>query len=111
MRGCLLKAEPVGELIPALETIALHHQFRSRRLIEICEKYEGERGKIETLTRREREILRFIAQDLSNKEIATKLGVSKNTIDTHRTRLKKKLGLRSPVALTRYAVQHGLVEL
>jgi DNA-binding NarL/FixJ family response regulator len=111
VRGCFLKSEAIEELIPALETIRRHHRFRSRGITDLCEAIAETGATLATLTRRETEILRLIAECRSTKEIASKLGVSSKTIESHRTRLFRKLKIRSVVELVRYAIYHGLVEL
>jgi DNA-binding NarL/FixJ family response regulator len=61
-----------------------------------------------SLSPREREILGLVGCGLATKEIATALGISPRTVDTHRASLMKKLGVRSGTALARLAVQEGL---
>jgi len=62
------------------------------------------------LTQRERAVLRWIGEGSSNAEIAEQLGVSRRTVDTHRTRMMRKLGIHKTAGLVRYAVREGLVE-
>jgi DNA-binding NarL/FixJ family response regulator len=62
------------------------------------------------LSTREREVLRLIAEGLSAKEIAGRLGISAKTVEAHRTSLMRKLGVRKATELVRYAVRHGLIE-
>lgn len=59
------------------------------------------------LSERERDVLQFIAQGHSYKEIAAKLALSVKTVDTYRVRALKKLGLPNRAALVRYALDHG----
>jgi DNA-binding NarL/FixJ family response regulator len=66
------------------------------------------RGK---LTPRETEVLCFIAQGHTNREIAGLLHLSVRTVESHRANLRAKLGLQSRVDLVRYAVEQGLLEL
>jgi DNA-binding NarL/FixJ family response regulator len=61
------------------------------------------------LTPRQQEVLRLIAQGLSTKEIAHRLGLSVKTIETHRTEIMERLEIRDVAGLTRYAVRKGLV--
>ena len=61
------------------------------------------------LTEREREVLRHIAMGQINKEIVASLGISFNTVLTHRRNIMDKLGMRSVPALSMYAVMNGLV--
>ena len=63
------------------------------------------------LSPRELETLRFLAVGMTNREIAMQLGISVKTVDTHRGHVLKKLRLRNNSDLTRFALQHGLVEL
>lgn len=60
------------------------------------------------LARREREVLALLADGLSNKEIAAHLKLSVRTVETHRERLKRKLGLRTVAELTRFALANEL---
>ncbi len=62
------------------------------------------------LTAREREVLQLIAEGLSAKEIANDLHISTKTVETHRTSLMRKIGVRKATALVRYAFRHGLIE-
>jgi DNA-binding NarL/FixJ family response regulator len=60
-----------------------------------------------TLTWRERQILRLVAQGYANGEVASLLGISAKTVDTHRMRIMEKLNLHSRAELTRYALEYG----
>lgn len=62
------------------------------------------------LTVRQREVLRQVALGRSGKEIATLLGISLKTVESHRSSIARQLGLRSPAGFTRHAVQHGLID-
>jgi two-component system invasion response regulator UvrY len=63
------------------------------------------------LSPRELETLRLLAAGLTNREIAARLGISVKTIDTHRGHALKKLRLRNNADLTRFAIEHELVDL
>jgi DNA-binding NarL/FixJ family response regulator len=63
----------------------------------------------ETLTQREREILKLIAEGYKNKEIADDLCISVKTVEKHRANLMEKLDLHSIQALTAFAIERGLV--
>jgi len=63
----------------------------------------------ETLSQREREVLKLIAEGFKNKLIAEDLCISLKTVEKHRANLMKKLDLHNAAALTVYAVQKGLV--
>jgi DNA-binding NarL/FixJ family response regulator len=61
------------------------------------------------LTLRQREVLQLVAEGRSLKEIASILCVSVKTVEFHKTRIVKQLGVHSTADLTRYAMTHGLV--
>jgi DNA-binding NarL/FixJ family response regulator len=63
----------------------------------------------ETLTHREREILKLIAEGYKNKHIAKDLSISVKTVEKHRSNLMEKLNLHNVQALTAFAIDHGLV--
>lgn len=62
------------------------------------------------LTKREVEIIRLIASEMTNQEIADKLNISLRTVDTHRRNLLQKLGVKNTAGLVRYAIQNNLIE-
>jgi DNA-binding NarL/FixJ family response regulator len=62
------------------------------------------------LTSREREVVKLVAEGFSNKQIAEALVISEKTVERHRANVMEKLGMRDRVALTRYAIRHGLIE-
>jgi DNA-binding NarL/FixJ family response regulator len=64
----------------------------------------------EALTDREFQVLRLIALGHTNREVAEKLRISVKTVDTHRRNILKKLQLRNNADLTRFAIQHGIIE-
>lgn len=68
-----------------------------------------ESARPKDLSRREREVLRLLAQGYSNQQIATRINVSVKTVETHRTRLSEKLGLKGRAELYRFAVESGIL--
>jgi len=65
----------------------------------------------DTLTSREQEIMVFLAEGLSSKEIAEKLFISPKTVDNHRTNILRKLNLHSTIELIRYAARLGIIDV
>jgi DNA-binding NarL/FixJ family response regulator len=63
-----------------------------------------------SLTAREREVLRLIAQGLKNREIADSLSIAIKTVETHRTKIMQKLDLHNSAELATYAIRRGLIE-
>lgn len=64
---------------------------------------------LEILTKREREVIKFIAEGFRSKDIAAQLSISIKTVEKHRSNLMKKLNLHSISSLTNYAIQNGYV--
>jgi DNA-binding NarL/FixJ family response regulator len=62
------------------------------------------------LTPREREIVQFLAEGKSNKEVAGALGISVHTAETHRSNIMRKLDLRSMSELVRYAIREHIIQ-
>lgn len=62
------------------------------------------------LSEREIQVLKLVAQEMNTNEIAEKLFVSVNTIETHRKNLLKKLGVKNSIGLIKFAIRHGLVD-
>jgi DNA-binding NarL/FixJ family response regulator len=69
-----------------------------------------EKSAWESLTPREKEVLKLIAESYQNKEIAQILGISVKTVEKHRGNLIEKLDLHSSTALTAFAYEHGLIK-
>ena len=70
---------------------------------------KGERNR--ALSERELDVLRLICEGLSNREIATRLSLSVNTVAVHRANIMNALGVHKTAELVVYAIQHGLVNL
>lgn len=114
--GYILKSAPYEELITAIQTIAkgdayLYPAATKRLMHEYLEKLrQGENtGTYELLSEREQEVLVWIAKGYSNKEIAEQLVISVKTIESHKSHLMEKLGLRTRPDLVQYAVKRGLL--
>ncbi|MGI9431310.1 MAG: response regulator transcription factor, partial [Myxococcota bacterium] len=82
----------------------------AREIVEQLRAPKRSAEPFSLLSAREREVLHLIADGLSAKEIAVKLGISSKTVEAHRTSLMRKLGARKATELVRYALRHGLIE-
>jgi len=71
---------------------------------------EQHRTRLDSLTKREREVLLLVANGLTNREIGDKLDISPRTVETHRERVMGKLRIRTVAGLTRFVVEHRLDE-
>jgi len=114
--GYLLKDSTHSELIMAVKRVLSGTHYISPEISEkVIEGYlEGKkslksRTSWETLTQREREILKLIAEGYRNKAIAEDLCISVKTVEKHRANLMGKLDLHSIQALTAFAIEKGLV--
>ena len=70
---------------------------------------DGEKVTWDSLTEREREVVKLVAEGYKNREIAARLCISVKTVEKHRANLMRKLDLHSAAALTGYAIGNGLV--
>ena len=115
--GYLLKESAGEELIAAIQTIMKNHLYISPVLMDVLVKdyirlaSQEDLSAFSILTARERGILQKLAEGKSVKEIAFDLNVSVKTIETFRRKIEDKLGLRSIVALTKYAIREGITSL
>jgi DNA-binding NarL/FixJ family response regulator len=114
-RGYVLKDASTDELVKAIETVSAGESFFSRDVARVAlnQFVRGNKGigNETNLTNREREVLTQIAEGLSNKEIASRLGVGVRTVETHRERIMRKLNIHSVAGLTKYAISKGLITL
>ena len=107
-RGYVLKDVPTDEIKDAIDAVMRGERY-------LC---TGAQGSIEPksgdirsqLTEREQTILLQLAQGLSNKDVARDLDISVRTVETHRKNIKRKLGISSTAGLTRYAMEHGVLQ-
>jgi two-component system response regulator NreC len=114
--GYALKDATHAELMVAIKNVLSGKHYISPEISDkVIEGYlEGKktlkpRTSWETLTQREREILKLIAEGYKNKEIADYLCISPKTVEKHRANLMQKLDLHSTSALTVLAIEKGLV--
>jgi DNA-binding NarL/FixJ family response regulator len=114
--GYALKDSTHTELVMAIKSVLTGKPYLSPGISEkVIEGYlEGRqtlkaRTAYETLTHREREILKLIAEGYKNKEIADDLCISVKTVEKHRANIMEKLGLHNVQALTTFAIEKGLV--
>ncbi len=113
--GYVLKDGRAEEILSAIREVVKGGSYYSPAIArEIVEQVRAPRDRspdpFAILTTREREVLQRIAEGLSAKEVATALSISTKTVETHRTSVMRKLGLRKATELVRYAVRHGLIE-
>lgn len=115
--GYVLKDSAADELIRAIQEVLAGRRFLSSQLSEraissYIEKAESTvTDSYDSLTTREREVLKLAAEGLTNNEIAERLFISPRTAETHRANLMKKLNLGNHTELIRYAIRRGVLPL
>ncbi|WP_420586829.1 response regulator transcription factor [Ruegeria sp.] len=107
-KGYVLKDVPTEEIKQAIDAVMRGEQY-------LCTGASGslqpkQDSTREALTGREQTILLELAQGKSNKEVALALEISVRTVETHRKNIKRKLGISSTAGLTRYALEHGVLQ-
>lgn len=114
--GYLLKDDTHAELMMAVKSVFSGKTYLSPAISEkVIEGYIEGRKTLKTstswdsLSRREREVLKLIAEGNKNKEIAEYLYLSLKTVEKHRSNLMKKLDLHNAATLTAFAIEKGLV--
>jgi DNA-binding NarL/FixJ family response regulator len=116
--GYVLKKSSAADLVQAVREVIAGHRYLSPTLSEraieayvrfIQEVRDSALDPYETLTPREREVLHLAAEGYTNAEIAARLSISRRTVETHRANMMRKLGLRTPTDLIRYAMQRGIL--
>jgi DNA-binding NarL/FixJ family response regulator len=105
--GYLLKNASKQEIITAIKIVATGKTYLSDEAASILKNAAHQDSPV--LTRRENEVLRLIAEGLTNPEIANKLFLSLSTVDTHRKSLMRKLNIKNTALLIRFAIEHKLI--
>jgi DNA-binding NarL/FixJ family response regulator len=114
VRGYLLKESAGREIIDAIRVVHSGRRYLSPKVAEIVTENVGTRSgatPLESLSRREREILKLVADGHSSAAIGAKLHLSPKTIDSYRSRMMQKLHLSDLAAVVKFAIQHGLTSL
>ena len=114
--GLVLKAEAGKTLADAVRAIFARGEFLSERVRRAAgrdpvsgEKRPHSRAAL-GLTSRERQVLQLLAEGQANKEVATALGITTKTAETHRARIMAKLEVHSMNELVRYAIRNSIIE-
>jgi DNA-binding NarL/FixJ family response regulator len=128
-RGYVLKNTGKPELLAAIRRVAAGETYFSKEATAAVMNRYMSKPKADTaphpgrhysitgeelpevpLTRREQEILKLIASELTNQEIADRLFISPRTVHSHRRNLMQKVGVKNTAGLVRYAIKHGLFQ-
>ena len=112
--GYLTKRSASEELIAAVQSVSAGKKYITKALTESLASVmagDSEKSPDESLSRREHQVFRLIAQGKSIKEIAALLSLSIKTVSTYRSRVLQKMGMKNSAALVYYAVTNGMVEV
>jgi DNA-binding NarL/FixJ family response regulator len=112
--GYILKTDGADQILPAIRAVHAGSPFVSPSITPIVlheMNHPSSTGGHEGLTKREREVLRLIAEGSTIKDIAARLNISPKTAQVHRDNLKQKLNLRSTAAIVRYAIARKMVRI
>lgn len=113
-RSYILKTEVVEHLVSAIRSACEHKPFFTGKVSQVVFARYLDRGKDDLkdsrLTARERELVQILAEGSSNKEAASRLGISVKTVETHRATIMRKLNLKSVSDLVRYAIRNKITE-
>lgn len=118
--GYLVKDSATDKLIQGLESAVKGEFFLdsavSQGVVEKLLEFKDKKNTLSdasysSLTTREQEVMRLLAEGCATKDVADRLFISPKTVENHRTNLMKKLNLKSTVDLVRYAARLGLIDL
>lgn len=119
VRGYIVKSDSDRDLLVAVEALANHKPFFTPRATELILSNFNNKGASpedmpewigDRLTSREREIVQLLSEGKSSKEVASVLGISVKTAETHRANIMRKLEIHSVSELVRYAVRNQIIE-
>lgn len=119
-KGYVVKESTSDRLLQGLEAVVKGEYFLdssvSREVVNELMKFPLKEARITdaaygTLTPREQEVMRLLAEGLSTKEVAEKLFISPKTVENHRASIMKKLDLHSSLELFRFAAKIGLLDV
>lgn len=112
-RGYLTSGTAARDLVDAVSRLAVHKPFLGPKISEfLLKEYcrEVSNGSREVLSSRERQVLRFVVDGKTTKEVAGLIGTSPKTVETYRSRIMRKLKVGSLAELIRYALKNGIVD-
>jgi DNA-binding NarL/FixJ family response regulator len=118
--GYVAKESGADRILQAIESVAAGGQYLdsalSPKVLRKLEDFSARKARTQdasygTLSFREQQVMRLLAEGLSPQEIAEKLFITRKTVENHRYAIMNKLGIKSPLAFVRHAARLGLIEL
>jgi two-component system, NarL family, response regulator NreC len=111
VRGYVLKSQAAADLVHAIQQVWRGNSYLSPGVSSaVMDAYRSTAGGNRTLTSRERQVLQLIAEGKSTRDVASILGISVKTAESHRSKLMQKLDIHEVATLVRYAIRQGLTE-
>ncbi len=112
--GFIVKAAPPTELLEAIRKVAARGIYVTQSVMDRMVTRIGQPGEEAPealLSNREMQVLVRLARGLATREVADELNLSTSTVETYRSRILEKLGLRNNSDITRFAIRRGLIDL
>ena len=111
-KGYLIKNTLGDDLVKSIQAISKGEVFLSDEIAKkiAMQSIDGDQDPIHTLSAREFEIFRLLAEGLEVEAIATTLNISSKTVSNYQTMIKQKLNINTPVELIRYAIKAGVIK-
>ena len=109
LSGYVLKNSPLSELMRCIWQIGESKYFICRNTEELLKTHKNLQSTTPKLTKREIQILKLVASDYRNKEIAEMLNIELSTVETHKKNLLRKLNAKSAITLTKYAIENKII--
>jgi DNA-binding NarL/FixJ family response regulator len=112
IRGYVVKSQMAAEVVQAIEEVAQGQTYLSPSIARAVVEALFSRTELPSnpLTPRERQVLQFIAEGKTSREIAAILGISVKTATSHRVGIMEKLGIHETAGLVRFAIRRGLIQ-
>jgi DNA-binding NarL/FixJ family response regulator len=117
-KGYLIKETAGLEVVDAVREVYKGERYLSQRISDLVtdvsfRSLDGSKevSPLEQLSPREREILQLVAEGKTSQEIGERLSISSKSVDTYRSRLMRKIGVKDVAGLVKFAIQHGVISL
>lgn len=110
--GYVLKTRATSELVHALRAVCRGEMYLTQSISRTVVQAFLTKDSLpeRPLSDRERQVLQLVAEGKTNKEVASLLGISVNTAESHRTNLMEKLDIHDTAGLVRYALRNGVIQ-
>ena len=111
VKGYVLKSQAARDLVRAIESVSRGEVYPSPGVASaVAEACASPGDGVDGLSVRERQVLQLIAEGTSTKDIGVQLGISAKTVESHRSKLMRKLDIHDTAGLVRYAIRRGVTQ-